>query len=74
MAFRTLDSIKLGWGSCRPQPMLACYKLKCWPQPLTAVLAHSPGEASPRDSFAEWLGTQLFYFMSNWPQVRAWEP
>lgn len=46
MAFRTLDSIQLGWGSCRPQPMLACYKLKCRPQPFTAVVAQSWGGPS----------------------------
>lgn len=33
LASRTLDSIQHGWGSCRPQLLLAFSKLKCWPQP-----------------------------------------
>lgn len=33
LASRTLDSIQHGWGSCRPQLMLAFSKLKYWPQP-----------------------------------------
>lgn len=30
---RPLTPSSMGGGSCRPQPRLACYKPKCWPQP-----------------------------------------
>ena len=58
LASRTLDSIQHGWGQLQTPTQACLLQAKVLvPAPLTAVLAHSPGEASSGGPFPGWLGT-----------------